>query len=112
MFSNIGFPGLLLLIIFALFVFGPNKLPQIGRAVGRSLKEFKEDDFALLAKSGIKRNIFDYRAKVYLVALASAEEKGFNLEDAINEISKSIIMPIKKQKNEPTWDYLKSNVLI
>ena len=34
MFSNIGFPGLLLLIIFALFVFGPNKLPQIGRAVG------------------------------------------------------------------------------
>jgi sec-independent protein translocase protein TatA len=51
MFSNIGFPGLLLLIIFALFVFGPNKLPQIGRAVGRSLKEFKD------ATNGITRDI-------------------------------------------------------
>lgn len=53
MFSNIGFPGLLLLVIFALFVFGPNKLPQIGRAVGISLKEFKD------ATKGITKEIQD-----------------------------------------------------
>ncbi len=40
-FSNIGFPGLILIIIAALFVFGPNKLPEIGRALGTTLKEFK-----------------------------------------------------------------------
>jgi sec-independent protein translocase protein TatA len=41
MFSNIGFPGLILILVLALIVFGPNKLPEIGRAFGRSLREFK-----------------------------------------------------------------------
>lgn len=40
-FSNIGFPGLLLILIVALIIFGPSKLPEIGRAFGSSLKEFK-----------------------------------------------------------------------
>lgn len=35
-------PGFLLLFIVALFVFGPNKLPEIGRATGKALREFKE----------------------------------------------------------------------
>ncbi|MFJ5749140.1 twin-arginine translocase TatA/TatE family subunit [Peribacillus frigoritolerans] len=42
MLSNIGFPGLILILLLALIVFGPNKLPQIGRAVGNSLREFKD----------------------------------------------------------------------
>ncbi|MGE7765762.1 twin-arginine translocase TatA/TatE family subunit [Peribacillus sp. NPDC096540] len=42
MLSNIGFPGLILIFLLALIVFGPNKLPQIGRAVGTSLREFKD----------------------------------------------------------------------
>lgn len=42
MLSNIGFPGLILILIIALIVFGPNKLPEIGRAFGKSLKEFKK----------------------------------------------------------------------
>lgn len=42
MLSNIGFPGLILILIIALVVFGPSKLPEIGRAVGRGLKEFKD----------------------------------------------------------------------
>ena len=41
MFSNIGFPGLILILVIALIIFGPNKLPEIGRAVGKSMKEFK-----------------------------------------------------------------------
>jgi len=41
MFSNIGFPGLILILIIALVIFGPSKLPEIGRAFGRTLKEFK-----------------------------------------------------------------------
>lgn len=42
MLSNIGFPGLILILVVALIIFGPNKLPQIGRAVGQSLREFKK----------------------------------------------------------------------
>ena len=38
---NIGVPGLILILIIALIIFGPKKLPQLGRAVGQTLKEFK-----------------------------------------------------------------------
>lgn len=38
---NIGIPGLIIILIIALIVFGPKKLPQLGRAVGETLKEFK-----------------------------------------------------------------------
>lgn len=38
---NIGVPGLIIILIIALIVFGPSKLPQLGRAVGQTLKEFK-----------------------------------------------------------------------
>lgn len=42
MFSNIGVPGLILILILALIIFGPKKLPEIGRAFGQTLKEFKK----------------------------------------------------------------------
>ncbi|MDX8366851.1 twin-arginine translocase TatA/TatE family subunit [Cytobacillus sp. IB215665] len=42
MLSNIGVPGLILILILALVIFGPNKLPELGRAVGSTLKEFKK----------------------------------------------------------------------
>lgn len=38
---NIGIPGLILLLVVALLIFGPSKLPEIGKAAGNSLKEFK-----------------------------------------------------------------------
>lgn len=39
--SSIGIPGLILVLILALVIFGPSKLPQLGKAVGQTLKEFK-----------------------------------------------------------------------
>jgi len=41
-FSNIGIPGLILILVIALIIFGPSKLPEIGRAFGNTLKEFKQ----------------------------------------------------------------------
>lgn len=41
MFSSIGMPGLILILVIALVIFGPSKLPEIGKAFGSSLKEFK-----------------------------------------------------------------------
>lgn len=41
MFSSIGFPGLILILVIALVIFGPKKLPEIGQAAGQTLREFK-----------------------------------------------------------------------
>ena len=38
---SIGVPGLIIILIIALIIFGPKKLPQLGRAIGETLKEFK-----------------------------------------------------------------------
>lgn len=42
MLGNIGIPGLILILVIALIIFGPKKLPEIGRAMGQTLKEFKK----------------------------------------------------------------------
>lgn len=54
MFQNIGIPGLILILIIALIIFGPSKLPEIGRAFGRTLSEFKNATKELV--SGEKDN--------------------------------------------------------
>lgn len=38
---NIGVTGFILLVLIALLLFGPSKLPELGRAFGRTLREFK-----------------------------------------------------------------------
>ena len=39
--ASIGVPGLIIILVLALIIFGPSKLPQLGRAVGDTLREFK-----------------------------------------------------------------------
>jgi TatA/E family protein of Tat protein translocase len=38
---NLGFPEMLFLFLLALLLFGPKKLPEIGRQIGRGLAEFR-----------------------------------------------------------------------
>ena len=42
MLQSIGIPGLILILTIALIIFGPSKLPEIGRAFGSTLREFKK----------------------------------------------------------------------
>ena len=42
MFGSIGPMELILIFVIALLVFGPKKLPEIGRSVGKALREFKK----------------------------------------------------------------------
>lgn len=49
MFQNIGIPGLVLVLVIALIIFGPSKLPEIGRAFGSTLKEFKKSTRELVS---------------------------------------------------------------
>lgn len=47
--GNIGIPGLILIVLVALIVFGPKKLPEIGKAAGQTLKEFKSSANELIS---------------------------------------------------------------
>lgn len=46
---GIGIPELILILIVGLIVFGPGKLPEVGRAVGKGLREFRKASSALQA---------------------------------------------------------------
>ena len=39
---GIGVPELVLILVIGLVVFGPGKLPGVGKALGQSIKEFKQ----------------------------------------------------------------------
>ncbi|GKV56283.1 hypothetical protein NCCP2222_22300 [Sporosarcina sp. NCCP-2222] len=40
--ASIGVPGLIIILVIVLILFGPRKLPEVGSAVGKTLAEFKK----------------------------------------------------------------------
>jgi sec-independent protein translocase protein TatA len=40
--GTIGFPELLIVLVIALIVLGPKRLPEVGRSLGRGMREFKD----------------------------------------------------------------------
>src|SRR5690242_2023329 len=67
MFGSIGMPELIIIFVIALIIFGPRKLPELGRSLGKSLAEFKRASNEL--KSTLEEEI-------------RMEEQRANLEEA------------------------------
>ncbi len=67
MFGPLGMPELILIFVVALLLFGPRKMPQIGRSIGRALGEFRrasnefkrtiEDEVAAEEVRGVERDL-------------------------------------------------------
>ncbi len=39
--GNIGLPEILVVLVIALIIFGPKRLPELGRSLGRGIREFR-----------------------------------------------------------------------
>ncbi len=54
--GSIGVPSLILILVVALLIFGPNKLPELGKALGETLKGFKDATNSLMSDDDEKDN--------------------------------------------------------
>lgn len=67
MFGTLGGPEIFLILVIALIVFGPRKLPEIGKSVGRMMAEFRK------ASNDFKRTIEEEVEADKLRAMASPD---------------------------------------
>ena len=74
MLSSIGIPGLILILVIALIIFGPSKLPEIGSAFGNTLKEFKKATNDLISNEKEEKTNSEEKNK--LVAPEKSEKTG------------------------------------
>lgn len=69
MFGSIGGTEVLIIVIIALVVFGPKRLPELGRTVGKGMREFRR------ASNDLKRSLEDE------IALDDRAERRRELDD-------------------------------
>lgn len=58
-FRDIGAPGLIVLILGALLIFGPKRLPELGEAIGKMIREFKKSVSGIESENDETKNIED-----------------------------------------------------
>ena len=61
-FRDIGAPGLIVLILGALLIFGPKRLPELGEAIGKMIREFKKSVSEIESEADNK-NVEDKKEK-------------------------------------------------
>ena len=61
-FRDIGAPGLIVLILGALLIFGPKRLPELGEAIGKMIREFKKSVSGIESEADTK-NVEDKKEK-------------------------------------------------
>src|SRR6186713_2067531 len=95
MFGSIGMPELIIIVIIALIVFGPRKLPELGRSLGKSLAEFKRATNEL--KSTLEDEIRLEEQKVNLDAQrAQATQTAASTTATETDVHGQIIEPVAR----------------
>ena len=89
MFGSLGMPELIVIFVIALVVFGPRKLPELGRSLGRGIAEFKKATSELQNTLEQEINADEQRTKVAEgAAQATAHDSATPTADAA-PVSKS-----------------------
>ncbi|WP_391208455.1 twin-arginine translocase TatA/TatE family subunit [Psychrobacillus sp. L4] len=61
--ASIGIPGLIIILVIILILFGPRKLPEIGSAVGKTLAEFKKSTREIMEEETVTKSIENIEKK-------------------------------------------------
>jgi len=101
-FGTLGMPELILIFVVALLLFGPRKMPQIGRSIGRAMGEFRR------ASNEFKRTIEDEVASDELrdveQDLKGIRDVGKELRDLKKTVESPIETTVKKVLDIPADD--------
>jgi len=86
---NLGMPEMIFIFLLALVIFGPKKLPELGRQLGKALAEFKKasNDFKNQLEVEMMNIELEERAKKQEVERADAERSILPVEKLYDTIS-------------------------
>ncbi len=98
--GSLGFPELLLIFIVALVVFGPRRLPEIGRTLGKALGEFKKatDDL----KNTIEREVRVEEQKQLVSEIASPTHATVSRNEPVKVVEVEPLPPEKTHEAPQT----------
>ena len=99
MFPSLGFPELLIIMLVALIIFGPRKLPELGRSLGKSLGEFRKASNEL--KSTLEEEIRLEEVKEQRVKLDAEQTSAVEAGNP-SATSNEIYPPTDVSPDEPT----------
>jgi sec-independent protein translocase protein TatA len=88
---GIGMPELIIIMVIALIVIGPNKLPDLAKSLGKGLAEFKK------ASNDFQRNMQEESRKEEVEQLIK-DKKAANPEYADSEQQKEAVKPDESKK--------------
>lgn len=76
---SFSMPELILILVIALVVFGPGKLPEVGKALGRSLQEFKK------ATTSLTETAKEESAKIEAVKVDALKVEAKPVESSVEQ---------------------------
>ena len=88
MFTSLSGPELLMLVILGLLLFGPRKLPQMGRTIGKAFAEFR-------------RTTTDFKMKLEReVAASDVKDAVREVNEAVNEVEGAVSRDVRDERSD------------
>jgi TatA/E family protein of Tat protein translocase len=75
--GSVGTPEILLVLVIALLIFGPTKLPELGKSLGRAIREFKKASAEL--QETIEREVDEVKRQASDPPPSASSSRGLDL---------------------------------